>query len=158
AHWQSGEVRSGDQWMSIDDTAKRDLRSAKLDEYRKLRDQAAQTVESQLNLARWCDRAGLKEQQRAHLMSALELQPRNKEAIAKLGLVRLRGQLVPADQLDDIKAKQEQSLAVSKEWKDRVGEWAKQLKENPSDPEVLKQIRAVRDPAAIYAMQSGFAQ
>ncbi len=43
-HWQLGEIRSGDKWTSVDDAAKQDSHSAKLDEYRKLRDQAAQTV------------------------------------------------------------------------------------------------------------------
>ncbi len=85
----------------------------------------------------------------AHLMSVLELQPNNKEAISKLGMVRFRGQLIPAVQLDEIKAKLDASTAVSKEWKARFEDWAKQLKAHPNDSDVLKQIRAVRDPAAI---------
>jgi tetratricopeptide (TPR) repeat protein len=157
AHWQSGEIRSGDTWSSIDDAAKHDAHSAKLDEYRKLRDQAGATVDDQLNLARWCEKAGLKEQQRAHLMFALQLQPNNKEAINKLGLVRYRGRLVPAKQLDDIKAQMKQSLAESKEWKTRVDGWRARLQEHPGDQAVLKQIRAVRDPAAIHVMERGLA-
>jgi hypothetical protein len=96
AHWQLGEIRSGDKWTSVDNAAKQTANSAKLDEYRKLRDQAVQTVDDQLQLARWCEKAVLKEQQRAHLMFLLQLQPNNKEAISKLGLVRFNGQLVPA--------------------------------------------------------------
>ena len=134
---------------------KHDAHSAKLDEYRKLRDQAGETVDDQLNLARWCEKAGLKEQQRAHLTSALELQPNNKEAISKLGLVRFQHHLVPASQVDDIKTRIKESTAVSKVWKDRVDGWQQQLKDHPNDPEVLKQIRAVRDPAAIYALDRG---
>ncbi len=141
----------------IDNVAKQDSQFAKFDEYRKLRDQSAQTVDDQLQLARWCEKVGLKEQQRAHLMFALELQPNNKEAISKLGLVRFHGQLVPATQLNDIKAKLDSSTAVSKEWKARVDGWSEQLKKHPNDVEILKQIRAVRDPAAIWALQSGLA-
>jgi tetratricopeptide (TPR) repeat protein len=157
AHWQSGEIHTGDKWTSIDAAAKQDAHSAKLDEYRKLRDQAGATVDEQLNLARWCEKAGLKDQQRAHLMFALELQPNNKEAISKLGLVRFRGRLIPAAQLDDIKAQFEESQAESKEWKSRVDGWRQQLRDHPSDQEVLKQIRAVRDPAAIFALERGLA-
>ncbi len=156
-HWQSGEIRTGDKWTSIDNAAKQDAHSAKLDEYRKLRDQAEQTVDGQLNLARWCEKAGLKEQQRAHLMFVLELQPNNKEAISKLGLVRFQGQLIPATQLDEIKAKLDASTAVSKEWKARIDDWCEQLKKHPHDEDVLKQIRDVRDPAAIFALERGLA-
>ena len=155
AHWQSGEIRAEDKWVSIDDAARQTARSAKLDQYRKLRDQAGNTVDEQLNLARWCEKAGLKEQQRAHLMFALELQPNCKEAISKLGLVRYRGQLVPAAQLDDIKAKLKQGMTESKEWKDRVDDWAQRLKDHPNDPVVLKQIRAVRDPMAVFSLERG---
>jgi Pretoxin HINT domain len=158
AHWQSGEIRTDNQWTSIDDAVKHDAHSAKLDEYRKLRDQAGETVDDQLNLARWCEKAGLKEQQRAHLTFALELEPNNKEAISKLGLVSFQHHLVPASQLDDIKIRIKESTAVSKVWKDRVDGWQQQLKDHPNDPEVLKQIRAVRDPAAIYALNRGLAQ
>ncbi len=156
-HWQLGEIRSGDQWTSVDDAVKQDAHSGKLDEYRKLRDQAAQTVDDQLKLARWCEKAGLKEQQRAHLMFVLQLEPNNKEAISKLGLVRFRGQLVPATQVDEIKDKLKQSTTVSKEWKDRVNKWHEQLSTLPksSREDVLKQIRAVSDPAAIPAMERG---
>ena len=120
-----------------------------MDEYRKLRDQAGATVDDQLSLARWCDKAGLKEQQRAHLMFALQLKPNCKEAIAKLGLVHFSGRLVPATELDDIKNRLKQSLVESREMQDRVGKWQLQLREHPHDQSILNQVRAVRDPAAI---------
>jgi tetratricopeptide (TPR) repeat protein len=138
AHWQLGEIHTDGGWISVDDAAKQDAHSAKLDEYRKLRDQAAQTEGDQLKLARWCEKAGLKEQQRAHLMFALQLQPNNKEAISKLGLVRFHGQLVPAAKLDDLKGQLKQSMAESKEWKAKVDDWQKQLQEHPNDPDVLR--------------------
>jgi hypothetical protein len=159
AHWQSGEILSRDQWTSIDDAAKQDAHSAKLDEYRKLRDAAGATVDEQLNLARWCEKAGLKDQQRAHLMFALQLQPKNKEAISKLGLVRYRGQLVPAKQLDEIKAEEKQSQTESKEWKARIDGWRQVLQDRPKSAheDVLNQIRAVRDPAAIHLLERDLA-
>ena len=132
AHWQSGEIRTDNRWASVDAAAKHDAHSAKLDEYRKLRDQAGATVDDQLNLARWCEKAGLKEQQRAHLTFALQLQPNNKEAISKLGLVLFQHRLVLASQLDDIKAKIKESTAISKVWKDRVDDWRQQLKDHPT--------------------------
>jgi len=160
AHWQSGEIQTGDRWISIDTAAKQDAHSAKLDEYRKLRDQAGATVDEQLDLARWCEKAGLKEQQRAHLMFALELQPNCKEAISKLGLVRYRGELVPAAQLDGIKAQLKQSMAESKEWKARVYGWRQQLQDhlNASHSDLLKQIRDIHDPAAIAPLERYFAK
>jgi hypothetical protein len=150
AHWQMGEVHADGKWTSIDDAAKLDSHSAKMDEYRQLREQAAPTVDGQLDLARWCEKAGLKDQQRAHLMFVLEMQPNNKEAISKLGLVRFQRRLVPADQLDEIKAKLQDSRDESKEWKTKIDDWHAQLQKNPHDPEVLKQIRAVRDAGALH--------
>ncbi|HZZ29751.1 MAG TPA: polymorphic toxin-type HINT domain-containing protein [Pirellulales bacterium] len=154
AHWQRGEVKSSTGWVSVDEAAKRDAHSAKLDEYRQLRDQAGVTVDEQLNLARWCEKAGLKEQQRAHLLFALDLDPGNKEATTKLGLVRYRGQLVPTAQLDDIKAQVKQSFAESNQWKQQAAQWLQQWREKPQTrDDILKQIRAIRDPAAIPSLE-----
>ncbi len=152
-----GEIRSGDKWTAIDDAAKQYAHSAKLDEYRRLLVQATQTVDDQLQLAHWCEKAGLKEQQRAHLMFVLQVQPNNKEAISKLGLVRFNGQLLPAIQLEEIKSKLKQSTTASKEWKTRVDKWHAQLLAQPksSREEILKKIRAVDDAGAISAMEKG---
>jgi hypothetical protein len=156
AHWQAGETRADEKWSSIDDATKHDPRSAKLEEYRQLRDQTAKTVESQLELARWCEKAGLKEQQQAHLMFALQMEPSNKEVRSKLGLVRYGGRLVPAGQVNDIKANSKQSWVEAKEWKTRVDKWRWVLQEGPksSREDVLKQIREVREPGAISAMET----
>ncbi|HTQ40686.1 MAG TPA: polymorphic toxin-type HINT domain-containing protein [Pirellulales bacterium] len=158
AHWQSGELKSDNAWVSVDDAAKHDAHSAKLDEYRQRRDQAGQTVDDQLALAAWCEKAGLKEQQRAHLMFALQLQPNNEEAIAKLGLVCFRNALVSAAQLDQIKAQVRQSFAESKQWKQQAAAWQQQLRDKPkSVDDVAKQIRAVRDPVSIPSLEGTFA-
>ena len=155
AHWEVGEIRSGDQWVSIDDAAKHDAHSEKLDEYRKLRDETAGTLDAQLKLARWCEKAGLKEQQRAHLMFALQLDPKCKEAIAKLDLIRYRGSLVSKAKLDDVKAKAKESLSESNEWKTTAYHWRQKLQDGTKSEraEVLRQIAEVRDPAAIGALE-----
>ncbi|HZZ27741.1 MAG TPA: polymorphic toxin-type HINT domain-containing protein [Pirellulales bacterium] len=155
AHWQRGEIKSNTGWVSIDEAAKHDAHSAKLDEYRQLRDQAGATADEQLNLARWCEKAGLKEQQRAHLLFALDLDPNNKEAIGKLGLVEYRGEMIPKAQLDDVRDRDRQLMTDSQEWKSRIYSWRQQLQNHPnsSHDDMLNNIRAIRDPAAIPSLE-----
>ena len=155
-HWQSGEIRSGDKWASVDATVKQDGHSAKLDEYRQgCAIKRQQTVDDQIKLARWCEKAELKEQQRVHLTCVLQLQPNNKEAISKLGLVRFRGQLMPTAELEKAKTQVRDLFAESKEWKARIADWRQQLQNAKAAEreEVLKQILAVRDPRAIPGME-----
>jgi hypothetical protein len=93
AHWQLGEVRVGDAWLPVDAAASENSWSGKFAAYRQLRDAAAQTANDQMRLARWCEGAGLKDQERLHLAAALQLRPTNvqqRDIMTKLGLPATR--------------------------------------------------------------------
>ncbi len=50
AHWQSSEVRTGERWLTIADSAAATMREGKVAQYRQMRDRAAHTGAGQLSL------------------------------------------------------------------------------------------------------------
>ena len=81
AHWCAGEVRRDQQWLSLDEAQRQAANDRQLAEYRKLRDQHADTPADQIVLGRWCRNHGLLAEGRAHWMQVLMAQPQNAEAM-----------------------------------------------------------------------------
>src|SRR5579863_4138729 len=75
ARWQAGFVRSGNQWRSFDEPVPSTAASDLLDKYHARRRDAAATPAGQIDLADWCRKNKLPEQERAHLRTAMELAP-----------------------------------------------------------------------------------
>ena len=158
AHWQSGEVRRGNHWLTTSDVERETTSKAKMAEYRKLQDQAAVTVDDQLKIARWCDKNGLDEEEKAHARVALQADPNQEEAMRRLGLVKYRGQIIPKSQFDETKAEYQQALADSKEWRTRLWKLRRQYERDPaSRNDTLSQIRSITDIRAIPAIEAVFA-
>ncbi|HEY2759145.1 MAG TPA: HEAT repeat domain-containing protein, partial [Pirellulales bacterium] len=157
AHWQLGEVRRGTHWLSTADAEKEITATGKMADYRKLRDQADATLEDQLKIARWCDKNGLDDEEKAHSRVALQLDSNQPEAMRRLGLISFRGQLISKSQLDQAKAEFHQTVLDSKEWRDRLFKLRWQYERDAdSRNETLSQICSIRDVKAIPAMESVF--
>ena len=133
-------------------------RIAKVAEYRSRRDRAENTVDDQLQLARWCERAGLTEEAQTHWHAVLKLNPRSIEARNKLGLAYYHNRFVPAAEVErfdaDLKQQQEDYL----KWKDRFSKLRSQIESKQTAETALQELREIRDPAAIAAMEAVFAQ
>ena len=157
AHWQSGEVRRGSHWLTTTDAENEASTSAKMAEYRKLQEQAALTVDDQLKIARWCDKNGLDEEEKAHARVALQFDPNQEEAMRRLSLVKFRGQIISKSQFDETKSEYQQALADSKEWRTRLWKLRRQYERDPvSRNETLSQIRSITDIRAIPAIEAVF--
>ena len=68
ARWQAGQVRYGDQWLTIDAAVEKGAQDELLAQYRKMRSAYGNSPEGQLTLARWC--------QKQHLAPKRRLMPR----------------------------------------------------------------------------------
>ncbi len=94
AHWQSGKIRIGKEWKSYTEAVEQSKKSKYLEEYRTLRDQSQPNIDSQLFLADYCRRHGLKDQAVAHWSAIIELDPSNQEARRQLGYTWTDGRWV----------------------------------------------------------------
>ncbi|MFO0940787.1 MAG: hypothetical protein U0930_08465 [Pirellulales bacterium] len=100
ANWQAGKVRVGKEWKSYAELVEQAKKSKYLEEYRTLRDQSQPNIESQLVLANYCRRHGLKEQAIAHWSAIVELDPDNREARKQLGFQWVDGRWIRLSERD----------------------------------------------------------
>ena len=84
ANWQLGKVRVQGKWQSPAEVERAVKEDGRLVEYQRRRDAAQWTAAEQTDLARWCKKNHLDDQQRLHWQFVVQLQPDNAEAIAAL--------------------------------------------------------------------------
>jgi hypothetical protein len=160
ARWQSGFVRVGDRWLSVEAAAAATRRSGTVARYRQLRDQVQGTAAAHLQLAKWCSDAGLKEQERVHLIYAMQFRPTQAEArrIRKiLGLVRYQETLMPAVQAELMKEEAQRTRKALQEWKPRLSAIQRDLESRDRERRrgAVEQIRAIEgDASAVPLLES----
>lgn len=98
AHWHLGHVNEKGKWVDFQEAADLLQANKKLDVYRRLRDEAEDTVDGQFQLADWCRRNKLVDQERAHLSRVVELSPDHLDARARMGHIRVGGEWLTADE------------------------------------------------------------
>lgn len=85
ARWNLGYVRHDNRWIKAEQLRADPERLAVMKEYRRIRPHFRHTVVSQMQLADWCRDHKLPEQERAHLMQALDVKPHHEPALLRLG-------------------------------------------------------------------------
>ena len=154
AHWHLGELQKGDRWMSPVEIERETAEGGKMTEYRKVRDRTEASVDDQLKVARWCDKNGLDDEEKAHARLALQLDPNQEEAMRRLGMIKFHGQIIPKAQYEEAKATFHQELVDSKEWSDRLWKLRHQFERDPSTRgKVLSQIGEIKDFKAVPAIE-----
>jgi hypothetical protein len=83
--WQAGFVRVGKSWRSYDETISTPAESESHREYLTRRENSAKTFDGQLELANWCRKQGLVDQEYAHLQAALTLAPARDNTAGSAG-------------------------------------------------------------------------
>lgn len=157
AMWQLGYLKDArNRWVKADDYLKQGTAAAPLSSYLRVRSDYADTVEGQLALAEWCRQKKLPDQARAHLSRVLELEPNHAAARAALGYQRIGGLWVsPAERAADAELALEERESLAK-----FGELMREIASGLSKESALrreaaaKKLMAVRDPAAIPAMEA----
>ncbi len=126
AHWQQGQIGKGKDWSSYPNLVAQAKNSAVLEKYRILRDNSKPTLESQLELVKYCGKHGLKDQAIAHWSAIAELDPENAEAKSQLGFEKLDGQWI---QKRELKAAREKAKRVSESLQQKMPELKRLAKE-----------------------------
>ncbi len=73
-HWQAGQVKWNDKWVNAEDVPTL-APSARLAEYLERRDKMEPTAKQHFELAGWCRKAALPQQEQAHLFAAMYCDP-----------------------------------------------------------------------------------
>lgn len=154
AHWHSGHVREGKQWIAWEEAQRRAAGDPRIAEYRRRFGEQAGTPAGELALARWCRDQGLDEHARSHWLWLLAIEPQNEEALKALGVRWYQGQLLTHEQIvarrrgQASQAKdQAEPRAPRKDWgrhwAPRVTRWQRMVQDK--DPSVDSSLREELD-------------
>lgn len=155
ARWHQGYVRdTNGEWVKAGDLSNK-KRHALLQGYEDLRSSTADTAIAQLELADWCAKHALKEQERVHLLRVCELVPDHVSARQRLKFARIGSEWVSRD---DITRQQAREVAAQKafaHWSPLFNKLASQLaaSDQKKREAAIEQLKQVHDPAALPAMQ-----
>jgi len=130
AHWQLGEVRVQDKWQSTANIETASRYDKRLAEFARRRDAAGPNAADQIALARWCRKNRLDDQQRAHWLLALQIEPDNAEAIRALGLRAYHGTLATPEQIRKLTANMHRVSRAVDRWRPRVAQWLGVIQRN----------------------------
>ncbi|MEN6452514.1 MAG: polymorphic toxin-type HINT domain-containing protein [Thermoguttaceae bacterium] len=155
-HWQLGEVRRQDKWVSPADAAKAAENDPRLAEYRRRRDAAGPNVADQTALALWCRKNRLDDQQRVHWIAVLQLQPNNSDAIRGLGLFAARGHMVTASQVAELTSQRRAVAKAMDMWRPLVTQWRRAVEQHEAAvPEsVRKKIAGIATPSEMVSLEA----
>jgi hypothetical protein len=154
-HWELGQVRVQGRWQSPTEVQQAAQQDKRLAEYGRRRDSAALTVADQADLARWCRKNRLDDQQRVHWMLVLQLQGDNAEAIQALALRPYQGMMLGAAQVKQLKAQQQKVWKAIEDWRLLVAQWRKAAEgRDPAIPAaVTERIAKIGDAAEMVALE-----
>jgi DnaJ-domain-containing protein 1 len=156
--WYLGQVQGADgSWKPAG--APLNLRDGQLyREYAALRATKSDDATAHKSLADWCERNGLKQQERAHLVRSLALNPNQAELRSRLGLVKVGHQWVERWAIERERVRREATRAAYEQWLPVLTKLAPQF-DSPNvekQQSASEQILAIKDPAALPALHAIF--
>lgn len=141
ARWQSGFVRTGQRsgqgWRSFDETAPLATATDLLDKYRGRRREAASTSTGQIELADWCRRHKLPEQERAHLQAAMDRAPAadHTAILERLGNTQFGNVWLSREQIEQWQALNRRTEKALQRCGSRIEKLAERLDGSPRQQE-----------------------
>jgi hypothetical protein len=159
-YWQCGFVFDAKrkEWLRSDEVQQFAAKDSRLAAYRKTREKTADTVDGQIELARWCVKRKLEDQARAHWTRVLELDPNNIEARQRLGFKAINGAWVNEGDIAEAQAKAQQASQAAAKWIPRLEKLRDQLNGDKTSQKekARKELTALRDPDAVQAIDTVF--
>lgn len=154
ARWHSGQVYFEGQWQSVEEITRRLANDPLRTDYRDRVELLADDLDSHVELARWCKSQGLELEEKWHWVNVLRFAGDHREALGRLGLRRIKGELIA---VDDIAAREAAAEEFRREFKryTKILKSAIQLAERTDGAEraeALKKISRIKNPAAIAAI------
>jgi hypothetical protein len=155
ARWQAGYVRDGKSWRSFDDPPSD---ADRLAQYRLRREGAPQTFAGQVELANWCKKHDLADQERAHLTAAMALAPESDQPalLARLGYRQIGNQWISREQLVEWRDMTRRADAAVRHWRAKLEKIADRLDGSPRRHDsAVASLKELADPDVIPAVEYG---
>lgn len=148
-------VEEDGKWVKFDAATGGDD-DGKLAEYRQIRNGTPDTAEGSLKLANWCHQHGLNDQERAHLLRVLDLEPNRADLRERLGMKHVGGTWMMPREAQQAAVRGKQALTNLKHWLPRVEKFRAALT-GPAGrirDVAAQHVRDIRDPTAIVAFET----
>ena len=158
ARLENVRVRYRGEELPLLDIVRRAVADEQLAAYRELRAEHGGTPEGQLNLAHWCRRQGMAEEESLHWKLLLSMAPGHPDAIRALGLRQYHGMLLTKAEIIQAKAQDEQAKVSAKRWAPQFKKWKHALEhgDDRQRADALRQLKLVNDPLALPALEEVF--
>lgn len=156
ARWHQGFVRFKNQWLRAAELPQFLEDDKRFAQYEKIRATTPDSLAGHLELAQWCSKRGLQEQERAHLTQVLRFNPNHAEARNRLGFLRINGRWVHVREIAETAAQirgEQRSLAT---WRPEIERLTKALNHRSElkRETAKKQILEIDDPEAVPALET----
>ena len=141
-------VRFAGENVTLDEAIRRAAADPKVVAYRSLREEYGGTPAGQLELARWCRKEGLEEEERLHWRILRTIDLEQPEAIKALGLQKFQGEWLAKEQIAQLKQERKLAKAAERKWKPKLKR-IKQAIEHGDEAErksALDELQAIDDP------------
>ncbi|MCH8840140.1 MAG: hypothetical protein IH831_05590 [Planctomycetes bacterium] len=158
AHWYAGEVQVSGEWKSLDEARQLAADDPELTDYYKLRDKSRDAMKDHEILAKWCRKHELPDLERLHWLHVLRFQSHHHAALNVLNLVWHKGVLLKEGELKHQFERERLISRQKKEWKAKVKQLRRALEQGEPEQRLVakKEIREIRDPAAVPALLEVF--
>lgn len=156
ARWAAGYVEHEGKWLKFDTAATSQAENEKLAEYRRLRDETPDSALGHLKVANWCHQHGLKDEERAHVLRVLDLEPNRTDLRERLGMTRVGGVWMMPREAHQAALRGKRAVKDLQHWLPRVEKFRAAL-EGPAvraHDVAAEHVREIRDPTAIVALET----
>lgn len=154
--WQAGYVRNGKSWQPVEAAGQSSAAEPRLQEYRERRASTPQTAQGQLELADWCRKEKLYDQERAHLQAVLDLTPDGDHTLLleRLGNIQFGQVWLSREQVSQWQALNRRTLTALKHWEGRLEKIADRLDGSRAQHDsAVASLRKLTDPDVIPVIE-----
>jgi hypothetical protein len=156
ARWQSGQLKFDGKWRTLSEIEQIVSTDPRWSKYAELRQSAADTPDDHLELARWCLREGLENEEQLHWKQVLRADSAHELARARLGVQEYNGGLYTESQIADHKKQLTEAHANFAEFAPLIAETCDRAANGSSEKRerALLDLRQIDDPRAISALET----
>jgi hypothetical protein len=144
--------------VPLGDIVRQRASDPQISSYRELRKANDGSVDGQRELARWCRKQHLAEEEQLHWRIVLSMHQGDAEAIKALKLKNYRGMLLTSDEIDNVKQNEKDFDEAAKSWLPKLTKLKHSIEHGNADEReaALRELKAIQDPRAIPSLEEVF--
>ena len=150
--WQSGELKSDDAWIGVENLGQDSL-SENVRNYLELKKKVPLDQAGHRRLAQYCERNKLKDQAASHWYGVLSYDAQNMEARKALGFTNFSNRWVSRAEIITAQETTKSIEDSCKKWLPKVQKWVSAIegKDAQKRLEAIRELKAVDDPSFVHA-------